>query len=102
MCGFAGILRWNGLLDADIPAVAGAAQSLAHRGPDSSGFWSGPQIALGFRRLKIIDLSAAGEQPMANEDGSLRLVFNGEIYNYRELRAELLTRGHIFKSQSDT
>src|SRR5882724_8294400 len=102
MCGFAGLLRWSGLEERDVPNVARAAAVLAHRGPDSSGFWSDARIALGFRRLKIIDLSPAGEQPMANEDGSLRVVFNGEIYNHRDLRTELLLRGHTFKSQSDT
>ena len=102
MCGFAGILRWDGLATDDVRNVSRASNALAHRGPDSSGFWNDSHIALGFRRLKIIDLSPAGEQPMANEDGSLRVVFNGEIYNHRELRDELLARGHTFKSKSDT
>jgi asparagine synthase (glutamine-hydrolysing) len=102
MCGFAGLLRWSGLEGADTTSVAKAAAMLTHRGPDSSGFWNDANIAFGFRRLKIIDLSLAGEQPMANEDGSLHVVFNGEIYNHRELRSELQSRGHVFKSHSDT
>ncbi|MEI6234982.1 MAG: asparagine synthase (glutamine-hydrolyzing) [Planctomycetota bacterium] len=102
MCGFAGLLRWDGLTDDDVCTVARASNVIAHRGPDSAGYWNDERIALGFRRLKIIDLSPAGEQPMANEDGSLRVVFNGEIYNHRELREELLSRGHVFKSKSDT
>src|SRR5580765_1482896 len=112
MCGFAGLLRWNGIDEADVANVARAADALAHRGPDSAGYWTdfegraggtpAPQVALGFRRLKIIDLSPAGEQPMANEDGSLRVVFNGEIYNHLDLRAELVSRGHVFKSHCDT
>ena len=102
MCGFAGVLRWEGLRPEDGANVRAAAALLAHRGPDSEGFWQDAEAALGFRRLKIIDLSPAGEQPMANEDGSLRVVFNGEIYNFRELRETLRAEGHVFRSQSDT
>ena len=102
MCGFAGLLRWDGLAPSDVPAVSRGAATLAHRGPDSDGFYNDSHIALGFRRLKIIDLSATGEQPMANEDGSLRVVFNGEIYNHRELRPDLEARGHVFRSTCDT
>jgi asparagine synthase (glutamine-hydrolysing) len=102
MCGFAGLLRWDGLTAADTARVRTAADVLAHRGPDSAGFFADEHIALGFRRLKVIDLSPAGEQPMRNEDGTLTVVFNGEIYNYRELREELRAQGHTFKSQSDT
>jgi asparagine synthase (glutamine-hydrolysing) len=102
MCGIVGLLRWSAL-DGDDPArVRRAADVLTHRGPDSSGLWHDAQVALGFRRLKVIDLSPAGDQPMANEDGAIHVVFNGEIYNYRELRDELRTHGHTFKSQSDT
>jgi asparagine synthase (glutamine-hydrolysing) len=76
--------------------------SLEHRGPDDRGTCSGPGIGLGHRRLSIIDLSAAGRQPMANEDGSLLIVFNGEIYNFQELREGLEKRGHVFSSCADT
>ena len=102
MCGLVGLLRWNGIEREDPTRVKAAADVLTHRGPDGSGFWNDAQIALGFRRLKVIDLSPAGDQPMSNEDGSLQVVFNGEIYNFRELREELRGKGHTFKSQSDT
>jgi asparagine synthase (glutamine-hydrolysing) len=74
---------------------------IAHRGPDDEGWYVARQVALGMRRLSIIDL-ASGHQPMTNEDGTIHIVFNGEIYNYRELRAELLARGHTFQTGSDT
>lgn len=79
-------------------------QMLAHRGPDDSGQWLDQAAGVGLanRRLAIIDLSPQGAQPMTNEDGSLRLVYNGEIYNYRELRQELLAKGHRFRSETDT
>jgi asparagine synthase (glutamine-hydrolysing) len=102
MCGFAGLLRWTGLAPDDAENVRAAASMLAHRGPDSAGFHADAHIALGFQRLKIIDLSPAGDQPMSNEDGTLWVVFNGEIYNYKELREELVKQGHTFKSRSDT
>lgn len=77
---------------------------IAHRGPDDSGTWSDPaaEVGLGFRRLAIIDLSPAGHQPMANEDGSVQIVFNGEIYDFEEHRKTLLARGHRFRSKTDT
>jgi asparagine synthase (glutamine-hydrolysing) len=77
------------------------ARAIAHRGPDDEGFHVDEGIGLAFRRLAIIDL-ATGSQPLANEDGSVVVVFNGEIYNYRELREELLARGHRFRTTSDT
>jgi asparagine synthase (glutamine-hydrolysing) len=72
-----------------------------HRGPDDEGFFVDGQIGLGFRRLSIIDLSG-GHQPISNEDGTIWVVFNGEIYNYQDLRRELIAKGHIFKTESDT
>lgn len=75
---------------------------IAHRGPDDSGHYLNGAAALGFRRLAIIDLSPAGHQPMPNEDDTLWLAFNGEIYNYPALRADLLTHGHTFRSQTDS
>lgn len=81
--------------------LQGMGDAIAHRGPDGEGYWWRPGIGLVHRRLSIIDL-AGGAQPLGNEDGSVQVVFNGEIYNYRELRAELLTRGHRFRTQSDT
>ncbi len=77
------------------------ADTIAHRGPDDEGYYVSAPIGLGFRRLSIIDLSA-GHQPLANEDGTVWIVFNGEIYNYRALREQLLAKGHHFKTQTDT
>lgn len=101
MCGIAGQFALNGE-DAD-PALVGAmAERLAHRGPDGEGtFFSGP-IGLAHRRLAIIDLSDEGRQPMGSEDGTLQIVFNGEIYNYPEIREELSAAGHRFASATDT
>jgi asparagine synthase (glutamine-hydrolysing) len=96
------------LFDAEEQGVAQAdlvrrmAATLAHRGPDDDGFYVSPRCVLGHRRLKIIDLSPSGRQPMTNEDGSLWISFNGEVYNYLPLRAALARRGHQFRSQTDT
>jgi len=76
--------------------------ALAPRGPDGEGFWQAPGVALGHRRLAVIDLSAAAAQPLGNEDGSVQVVMNGEIYNFKELRADLVARGHGFRSRGDT
>jgi asparagine synthase (glutamine-hydrolysing) len=75
---------------------------IRHRGPDDEGYWNARSVALGHRRLSIIDLSERGRNPLPNEDQSVWIVFNGEIYNYRELRAELLEKGHRFRTQTDT
>lgn len=77
------------------------ADTIRHRGPDDEGFYSSGPIGLGFRRLSIIDLQT-GHQPIPNEDGSVWIVFNGEIYNYQELRNDLLSKGHVFKTRTDT
>jgi asparagine synthase (glutamine-hydrolysing) len=88
----------------DLRLVVAMRDAMAHRGPDDAGLWSNPAgtVALGHRRLSIIDLSSNGRQPMQNEDGSVRLVFNGEIYNFRSLRGQLLAAQHVFRSQSDS
>lgn len=87
---------------ADRPVVERMTEVIAHRGPDDSGsYFSGP-VGFGFRRLSILDLSPAGHQPMSTPDGQVTLVFNGEIYNYAELRAELEALGHTFRSSGDT
>lgn len=101
MCGIAGILHRNRLGDA--PArVRRMADSIIHRGPDDEGFWADDDIALGFRRLSIVDLES-GHQPMTNEDRTVWVIFNGEIYNHRELRHELEAAGHRFSTDhSDT
>lgn len=105
MCGIAGIVSQGGRgVDAAILAAMTAA--LHHRGPDDGGTRlvrrGELEVGLGHRRLSIIDLTAAGRQPMTNEDGTLWLSFNGEIYNFRELREGLLRRGHCFASETDT
>src|SRR5437868_2266803 len=103
MCGICGEVRFDGAPVGEAGLIAMRDQ-LVHRGPDSDGVFVSPRgsAGLGFRRLKIIDLSASASQPMSNEDGSLRLIFNGEIYNFRELRARLLANGHQFRSHSDS
>lgn len=101
MCGIAGVFDTSGAPVADGLAARMCA-TIAHRGPDSSGVYERGEIALGHTRLAIIDLSPAGAQPMPNEDGSCVIVFNGEIYNFRPLRAELVAKGHVFRSQTDT
>ena len=100
MCGIAGILRVDGA-PAGADLLGAMTSAIAHRGPDGDGFFCDGSVGLGHRRLAIIDL-ATGDQPMATEDGSLVLVFNGEIYNFRELRRELEGRGATFRTTSDT
>lgn len=96
MCGI------NGFNWPDQALVEKMNHATRYRGPDDRGRYVDNQISLGFCRLSIIDLSADGNQPMSNEDGSIWVVFNGEIYNYRTLRAELVAKGHLFRSQTDT
>lgn len=101
MCGFCGVLRLDGEPIAP-GAIARMNATIAHRGPDDEGTWSEGAIALGNRRLAIVDLSAAGHQPMATESGAAVLVYNGELYNHQTLRLELEAHGHRFRSHSDT
>ncbi len=100
MCGIAGIvsLDRNPVNPGDLQRMCDA---IAHRGPDDEGYYFEPGVGLGMRRLSIIDLDT-GHQPVHNEDGSIQVVFNGEIYNYKELRQDLLKRGHSFYTDSDT
>lgn len=100
MCGITGIYSTKG--EADPTLLMAMSSRLAHRGPDSEGTYLQGSVGLAHRRLSIIDLSDLAAQPMANEDETLWLVFNGEIYNYRELRADLLRAGHTFRSQTDS
>jgi asparagine synthase (glutamine-hydrolysing) len=103
MCGICGEVRFDGSVTrAD--RIAAMRDTLEHRGPDDAGVFVSPdgRAGLGFRRLRIIDLNASANQPMSNEDGSVHVVFNGEIYNFRELRKQLESRGHTFRSRSDT
>src|SRR5215471_3524193 len=101
MCGIAGIIgtKRDDLVDAAV--VHRMCQSIAHRGPDDEGVYVHGRIGLGMRRLSIIDLST-GQQPVHNEDCSVWVVFNGEIYNFAELRARLQARGHHFYTKTDT
>ncbi len=101
MCGICGIVALNPDRAPSETEVQAMANVLRHRGPDDSGFFVEPPAAFGFRRLSIIDL-AGGHQPMSNEDGSLQIVFNGEIYNHAELRRGLEARGHRYLTRSDT
>ncbi|MDH3443234.1 MAG: asparagine synthase (glutamine-hydrolyzing) [Deltaproteobacteria bacterium] len=105
MCGICGVMSLgstrteprNGLIER-------MTATLVHRGPNDRGIWYDERIALGHRRLSVIDLSEAGRQPMSNEDGSIQIVYNGEIYNFRELKTNyaLSERGHVFRSRTDT
>lgn len=98
MCGFVGFTNY---IKDDGTVLKSMMDKIVHRGPDAAGMYADGDIALGFRRLSIIDLES-GNQPMFNEDGSLVLVFNGEIYNFKDLRAELEKQGHIFANNSDS
>ncbi|HEV8120344.1 MAG TPA: asparagine synthetase B, partial [Candidatus Polarisedimenticolia bacterium] len=99
MCGIAGFLG-SGPDAERSERLARMTLAIAHRGPDDFGHWVGPGLALGMRRLSIIDL-AGGHQPMWREDG-IGIVFNGEIYNFKRLRDELERDGYVFKTRSDT
>jgi asparagine synthase (glutamine-hydrolysing) len=106
MCGINGILEFGGGVatpSLDLQrSVESMNQAILHRGPDGEGVFAAEGVALGHRRLSILDLTEAGSQPMFNDDKSVVIVFNGEIYNYLELIPELLSRGHRFRSRSDT
>jgi len=102
MCGIAG--RVNFKSGAPVPAsmIAGMCDLIAHRGPDGDGCWVDGPVGFGHRRLAIIDLSPAGRQPMATADGRVHITFNGEIYNFQALRGELESKGHRFRTRTDT
>jgi asparagine synthase (glutamine-hydrolysing) len=100
MCGIAGIIGRERSYVAEPASLRAMMDAIAHRGPDDEGSWTAGSVALGHKRLSIIDV-ATGHQPMANEDETIWIVFNGEIYNYLELRRDLV-RGHTFRTQSDT
>ena len=101
MCGITGLLNLNGRPVSDL-LLRKMTDSLAHRGPDGAGTWINGQVGLGHRRLAIIDLSPSGNQPMTSADARYALTYNGEIYNFRELRRELEGLGHWFQSTSDS
>jgi len=101
MCGIAGFVAAERLGASDLARLPVMRDVLAHRGPDAFGAWHDDRAALGHRRLSIVDL-AAGAQPLGNEDGSVQVVFNGEIYNHADLRPELEAHGHRYRTRSDT
>ncbi|MCH8033714.1 MAG: asparagine synthase (glutamine-hydrolyzing) [Bacteroidetes bacterium] len=101
MCGITGIYHFNKERSVDKSQLKRMTDIIRHRGPDSDGFYLNGNIGLGHRRLSIIDLST-GDQPMFNNDKSISIIFNGEIYNYIELRQELIQKGHKFRTTSDT
>src|SRR5690349_11301023 len=101
MCGLVGIFDIHGRREVSRELLSRMNETLHHRGPDECGLHLEPGLGLGHRRLSVIDLST-GQQPLFNEDGSVVVVFNGEIYNYRSLIAQLQALGHVFRTKSDT
>ena len=101
MCGISGIYRWDEQ-SADEREISAMLEKIKHRGPDDQGRWMGGRVGLGFVRLSIIDLSEAGHQPMKSEDDRYILTFNGEIFNYIEIRDELKAAGVTFRTETDT
>ncbi len=101
MCGIAGILELTRDARANAAALREMCRVMTHRGPDDEGFYTDGAAGIGMRRLSIVDL-ATGHQPISNEDGSLWIVFNGEIYNHLALREQLMARGHAYTTHSDT
>jgi asparagine synthase (glutamine-hydrolysing) len=101
MCGICGVYEYETDNRADKHALLSMLQVVRHRGPDDDGIYLDRALAMGMRRLSIIDLSS-GAQPISNEDGTVVVVFNGEIYNYLELRDRLRSRGHTLATASDT
>ena len=101
MCGITGIFDTRGKRDIDRAALVRMNESQHHRGPDEGSVHVEPGVGFGHRRLSIIDV-ATGQQPLFNEDGSVCVVFNGEIYNFQELVPELQALGHVFRTHSDT
>jgi asparagine synthase (glutamine-hydrolysing) len=102
MCGIAGKLYVDDSRPVEADALRRMADALRHRGPDDGGVWCEGAVGLAHRRLSVIDLTPAGRQPMANEDGTVRIVFNGEVYNFEALRPALEAAGHRFRSRTDT
>src|SRR5208337_5544842 len=101
MCGICGKLNFEKTAGVEPALIRGMMDAIRHRGPDDEGLYSASQVGLGHRRLSIIDLHS-GHQPLSNENDTVWIVFNGEIYNFRELRTFLLSKGHVFKTQTDT
>src|SRR5918999_1240288 len=104
MCGICGMWGFSDSFAVDEDLVTRMRDSMTHRGPDDGGSWSSSdgRLALGHRRLSIVDLSPAGHNPMPNEDGTVWITYNGEVYNHAALREELEAKGHVFRSHADT
>jgi asparagine synthase (glutamine-hydrolysing) len=104
MCGICGIVGFSDAFDASERTVVAMSDTIAHRGPDDAGAWTDAanRVALGHRRLSIVDLSPAGHNPMPNEDGTVWITYNGEVYNHAALRSELEAKGHVYRSNADT
>ena len=102
MCGICGIVYKDAERRVPVELIERMNAVLHHRGPDDAGAWVKDNVGLGQARLSIIDLSPLGHQPMGNEDGTIWITFNGEIYNYPEIRQYLLAKGHQFRSRTDT
>ena len=101
MCGFIGYVNGTQPIDHK-QVIENMMNTIIHRGPDSGGFHADEKVTLGFRRLSILDLSDVANQPLYNEAGDIVLVFNGEIYNFQTIRAELEEKGYTFKTNSDS
>ena len=101
MCGISGIVDLRERREVDVTLLSAMNSALSHRGPDGDGFHVEPGAGLGHRRLSIIDLEG-GRQPLYNEDESVVVTYNGEIFNFREVEVELLARGHHFRTRCDT
>src|SRR5215470_1151253 len=104
MCGIAGLFNFGASPRDERAAVLAMRDAMTHRGPDDAGLYQSldRRVVLAHRRLSIVDLSAAGHQPMTNEDRTIWITFNGEIYNHLHVRAPLAAKGHVFASRSDT
>src|SRR5271154_2620001 len=100
MCGIAGVLKFGGHGRVEDSVLRRMCAAMVHRGPDDEGIYTQGGVGLGIRRLSIIDL-ATGHQPISNEDDTIWIVFNGEIYNQVDLREQLTARGHRFRTKSD-
>ena len=102
MCGILGLVSKQIVTDGDLNRLRIISEALTHRGPNGQGLWRDERVALGHRRLAILDLTKAGTQPMQCLEGRYVIVFNGEIFNFLELKRELMAKGYFFKTDTDT
>ena len=101
MCGITGVYNFNGS-PVPVELIKKMNACIKHRGPDSSGYYLRGHVALGNRRLSILDLSSLGTQPMSDDENKVALTYNGEIYNFKKIRSDLLHLGYVFKTNTDT